>query len=199
MAKIKKGRFLIFVFLATVLVFGLIFLWPIFRFNKERSNEIGYRQEIGRVAPAHRVKKVKPGFRLYIPKLKIKAPIIANVNGNDKERYFKALEKGVAHYANTALPGENGNIFIFGHSNFYRDRPGRYKRVFARLNRLKSGDQIKIHYRQREYKYIVSQTRLIGPRQVEVLRRTKKERLTLMTCWPPGTTEKRLIVVCRKG
>ncbi len=192
----KKTRtyWLVVLFLAIILIFGLIYLWPIFKISQERPDDTSR----ARIAPAQKINRAPPGFRLIIPKLKIQVPIIAKVEGSNKERYLKALEKGVAHYAGTALPGENGNIFIFGHSNFFWDQPGRYKKIFARLDQLKPGDRVKLHYQQREYRYLVSKTKLIDPDQVQFLRQTKKERLTLMTCWPPGAIEKRLIVICRK-
>jgi sortase A len=124
--------------------------------------------------------------------------VIPRVDGDNNSDYLTALQRGVAHYAGTALPGENSNIFIFGHSNFSLNDPGKYKRIFAQLNQLKSGDLVKIHYQQREHRFLVSQIRLVSPHQVEIIKSTKRERLTLMTCWPPGTTDQRLIVICKK-
>ena len=83
------------------------------------------------------------GWTLSIKKLGISVPIVLNVNGADKDEYFAALQSGVAQMKGTALPGE-GNTVIFGHSSYYKDDPGQYKKIFSTLDQLKTGDEIKI-------------------------------------------------------
>ena len=134
-------------------------------------------------------------FQLIIPKISVNAPVIADVNGSDKVAYFKALENGVAHFQGTAKPGEKSNIFIFGHSSFYADSPGSYKEVFKNLEKLEIGDEIILWYRQKEYKYKVIASKVVNPDEVEVLKPTSSEQVSLMTCVPPGTTLKRLVVI----
>lgn len=136
-------------------------------------------------------------FHLLIPSLNISAPVIADVDGNDKNAYFKALQSGVAQYKGTAKPGEGSNIFIFGHSSYYWWDPGKYKTIFAHLEDIKVGDDISVWNNQKEYKYKVSKTEVVEPTDVSVLAPTKSEQLTLMTCVPPGTAEKRLIVIAK--
>ena len=137
-------------------------------------------------------------FHLLIPKIGVSAPVIADVDGTNKQTYFKALEKGVAHFKGTAKPGENSNIFIFGHSSFYRNQPGEYKEVFRNLEELQKGDEIILWYNQKEYQYLVSDIKTVNPTDVvEVLKKTAEEQLSLMTCVPPGTTLKRLVVVAQ--
>jgi sortase A len=134
-------------------------------------------------------------FHLLIPSLNISVPIIADVDGSDKDAYFKALEKGVAHYKNTAKPGENGNIFIFGHSSFYAWKPGEYKDIFKNLDDLNIGDEIVIWWQSKKYNYKVSKKDMVDPDDTRYVQPTDSEQLTVMTCWPPGTTSKRLIIV----
>ena len=196
--KKKEARSLFFLSLAlTLLVVISYLLYQKLQLAKE--GVVGLEQsKQEETVSQKKAQEISPGFRLYIPKLKVKVPVIPNVDGGDNSEYLTALQKGVAHYAGTGLPGENSNIFIFGHSNFFQSDPGKYKQVFAQLDRLKPGDSVKVHYKKKEYRYLVSQTRLVTPYQMEVARKTKRERLTLMTCWPPGTTEKRLVVICKK-
>lgn len=132
---------------------------------------------------------------LKISKIKVEAPIILDVNGNNKEIYFKALEGGVAHFRGTAKPGEGSNIFIFGHSSFYPDRPGDYKEIFLSLADLSLDDEIIIYYQGKNYQYRVVETKIVEPTDVSVLKPTAQEQVTLMTCVPPGTVEKRLVVI----
>jgi len=136
-------------------------------------------------------------FHLLIPSLNISAPIIADVDGNDKDAYFKALQGGVAQYKGTSKPGEGGNIFIFGHSSYYWWDPGKYKEIFRNLEDIKAGDDISVWNNSKEYKYKVTSTKVVEPTDVSVLNPTKNEQLTLMTCVPPGTAEKRLIVIAK--
>lgn len=136
-------------------------------------------------------------FHLLIPSLDISAPVIADVDGSNKDAYFKALQSGVAHFKDTAKPGEGSNTFIFGHSSYYFWDPGKYKEIFKNLEDIKVGDEIALWYQGKEYKYKVTQTKVVEPTEVSVLKPTPEEQLTLMTCVPPGTTEKRLIVIAK--
>ena len=134
-------------------------------------------------------------FHLVIPSLEIDAPIIADVDGTDKEAYFAALENGVAHFKGTAKPGMGSNIFIFGHSSFYWYKPGNYKEIFKTLPDLTAGDEIILWYQSKEHRYKVTETKVVAPDEIDVLQPTPQEQVTLMTCVPPGTTLKRLIVI----
>lgn len=134
-------------------------------------------------------------FYLKIPKINIETPIVADVDGADKDAYFKALENGVSHMKNTAKPGEGSNIFIFGHSSFYENLPGNFKEIFKTLDQLSTGDEIIIWYNSKEYKYKVTETKVVLPEEVSVAKATPTEQLTLSTCYPVGTTQSRLIII----
>lgn len=136
-------------------------------------------------------------FHLLIPSLDISTPVIADVDGSDKKAYFKALQGGVAHFKDTAKPGGSSNIFIFGHSSYYPWDPGKYKDIFKNLEDIKVGDEVDLWYLSKEYKYKVTETKVVEPSDVSVLKPTQTEQLTLMTCVPPGTAEKRLIVIAK--
>jgi len=138
------------------------------------------------------------GYYLEIKKIDVLAPIILNVNGTKKDIYFKALESGVAQFEGTSLPGEIGNSFIFGHSSYYDNAPGNYKKIFARLNELNYGDQIDIYKDENHLVFEVIEKKIVEPTDLSVLKQTKDTRLTLMTCWPLGSTKERLIVVAKK-
>lgn len=147
--------------------------------------------------PAAAQSPLYDSFHLLIPSLDISAPVIPDVDGANQKAYDKALEGGVAQLSGSAKPGEGSNIFIFGHSSFYWYKPGDYKKVFATLNKLKKGDKIILWYDKKEHQYAVSETKIISPSGVDVIKPTKEEQVTLMTCWPPNTTQKRLIVIAK--
>jgi len=132
-------------------------------------------------------------FGLQIDKLGIMVPVIQDVDGNNKEEYNRSLQKGVAHYKGTALPGEGKNVFIFGHSSSVVV-PGELGKIFAKINDLEKGDKVKIYFREKEYLYDVSEKYIVEKTDTSVLKKTDKQTLTLMTCWPLGTNDKRLIV-----
>ncbi|MCX6806583.1 MAG: sortase [Candidatus Berkelbacteria bacterium] len=132
-------------------------------------------------------------FGIKIEKINVLAPIIKNVDGNNKTIYNKALQKGLAHYKGTSLPTEGGNIFIFGHSSSTLGT-GPYATIFAKLNELKKNDVIIIYYQDKEYQYTVFKKVILEANDTSVLDPTKREQLTLMTCWPIGTNQKRLII-----
>lgn len=134
---------------------------------------------------------------LIIPALDINVPVIWDVNGFDKNDYLPALQNGVAKFLGSANPGEGGNVFIFGHSSYYPDDPGKYKQVFTHLDQLKNSDVIYLWWQEKEYKYQVIDIALVSSNNLAILQPTKEEQLTLMTCWPPGTTLRRLIVIAK--
>jgi len=129
--------------------------------------------------------------RLIIGKISVDVPISWNVPENE---ILSKLTSGVVHYENTSLPGNGGNIFIVGHSSNYSWIHSDYNSVFALLDKLIRGDQVEIYANGRRYVYSVSDKRVIEAKNVEVLDETKLETLTLMTCWPVGTSLNRLII-----
>jgi len=132
-------------------------------------------------------------FGLKIEKLDLLVPVIKNVDGGNKAKYNDALQNGVAHFNGTGLPGEKNNIFIFGHSS--SETKGDYSKIFAKLNDLEKGDEMIVYYENKERKYKVKEKKIVEATDLSVLDKTKKETLTLMTCWPIGTKDKRLIIV----
>ncbi len=112
------------------------------------------------------------------------------------ETFMEELKKGVVRYPGTARPGEVGNVFIFGHSSNYPWIQSEYNEVFALLDQLQDGDEITIYYYQKKYIYRITDRATVKPGDVGALekRDPSKKELSLMTCWPVGTTLERLIV-----
>ncbi|MFN4212671.1 MAG: sortase [Microgenomates group bacterium] len=136
-----------------------------------------------------------PNFSIVIPKIGANAKILPNIDASDEKIYLPALQKGVAQAAGTAFPGEGGHIFLFAHSTDYFWNVGAYNAVFYLLSKLEKGDEVNLFYQGKRYVYRVINKEIIDPSQVQYLtRKTNKEFLTLQTCWPPGTTLKRLLV-----
>ncbi len=136
-----------------------------------------------------------PNFSVVIPKIGANAKIMPEVDVTDENAYLEALKKGVAHAQGTSFPGEGGHVFLFAHSTDYFWNVGSYNAVFYLLGKLEDGDEVNLFYEGRRYVYRVIGRSIVEASQVEYLtRKTNKEFLTLQTCWPPGTTLKRLLI-----
>jgi LPXTG-site transpeptidase (sortase) family protein len=137
-------------------------------------------------------------FGLVIPKIGANVSIVANVDSQKPHKYQQALTKGVAHAKGSSLPGEGGNIFLFSHSSADFYLATRFNSIFYLLNKLQKEDKIYIFYQAQQYAFRVIDKKLVNPEEVFVLRQEYPQDLTLMTCWPPGTTFKRLVVLAKR-
>ncbi len=136
-----------------------------------------------------------PG-RLSIPRLNIQVPIVWST---DPANFDQDLTHGVIHYPGTALPGEQGTIYISGHSSdyFWKNHP--YKQVFAKLNYLTAGDDIFIDVygmdgKTYNYRYQVTVNKVYSPDDQTQFIDNSSKKLNLSTCWPIGTQKDRLVV-----
>lgn len=142
----------------------------------------------------------KPVFednRIYIPEVGIDAPIVWNVNNVESETDQK-LEEGSIHLAGTALPGQQGNVFVTGHSSNYIWAPGSFKDVFSLLDKLVVGDFAYVGYQGKTFIYQIEEIKVVKPTDLSVLNQGGKSRLTLMTCTPVGTSINRLILTAKQ-
>ena len=136
-----------------------------------------------------------PNFSVVIPKIGANARVVSNVDTSNEREYAEALKKGVAQAQGTAFPGEGGHIFLFAHSTDYWWNVSTYNAVFYLLGKLVKGDDINIFYKGERFMYRVVDSKIVDPSEVEyITRKTNEEFLTLQTCWPLGTTFKRLLV-----
>lgn len=136
-----------------------------------------------------------PKFSLLIPKIGVNSKVLANVSPTDDSQYNKALKVGVAHAAGTFFPGEKGTVYLFGHSTDFIWNVPRFNAVFYLLKELKEGDEIDVFYEGKRYIYKVSDKEIVDPSSVFYLKpKWGEEKVILQTCWPPGTTWKRLLI-----
>lgn len=162
---------------------------PIKNLSEATQNEIKQSSSSGNI----NISDLKDNT-MIIPKINIKASIIWN-SAPDENVMLENLQKGVVHYAGTALPGTGkGPIFITGHSSYYWWDKGNYKTVFANLDKIETGDEIGIGYNNKVYLYKVYEKIVVKPEQVDVLQPVDQPILALMTCVPVGTNLNRLIV-----
>ena len=185
------------VLIALALFIPLKTYWPVLKaeviYQVTKKDNQAINTKLVEVTP------VDSSFSIIIPKINANAKVVRNVNPYEPKEYQKALTQGVAHASGTATPDQFGNVFIFAHSatNWYQ--ANQYNAVFYLLNKLKSGDDITLYFENIPYNYSVDEIKFVKPTEVEYLSTNlNTNQLTLMTCWPPGTTLKRLIVVATK-
>jgi LPXTG-site transpeptidase (sortase) family protein len=124
--------------------------------------------------------------RLYIPKLDKEWVVVDGVTPDD-------IRYAPGHYPDSAKPGQVGNFSVAGH---------RIKKIFWRLDELKSGDVIGVETRSNWYVYRVYDQDIVKPSQVEVVApvpgkpraKPTKALLTLTTCNPKYNNYERLII-----
>ncbi len=139
---------------------------------------------------------VDENFGIVIPKIRANARVIAGVDWQDSQVYQRALVEGVAQANGTANPGERGNVFLFSHSGVDFFEANRYNALFYLIDKLVTGDEIIILYQGKKFTYQVTEKKIVSSDSVEYVQGDmSKQTLTLMTCWPAGTTLKRLIVI----
>jgi LPXTG-site transpeptidase (sortase) family protein len=133
-------------------------------------------------------------FGMEIPALYIDEPIIYNVDPHDKTQYMAALKQGIAHAAGTDLPGYPGLGYYFAHSS-EPDLRNQYNAIFYLLGKLQNNDQVFIWKDGEKYEYRVYDKKVVSPADLSFLsQRYDRPTIVLQTCWPPGTTNMRMLV-----
>jgi len=137
-------------------------------------------------APVTRPQEYRPPVRstvigrLEIPNLHLVAMVQEGADAG-------TLRRAVGHIPGTALPGGHGNVGLAGHRDTF----------FRALREIQVNDAIDLRTEHGTYRYRVESTRIVGPREVQVLRSTAAASLTLVTCYPfyyVGSAPKRFIV-----
>ncbi len=137
---------------------------------------------------------VGPESRIIIPKINVDVPIVYDIGSRDESAIQTALERGVVHYHETALPGQAGNNVIVGHSSNNFLNSGKYKFAFVLLDRLELNDTFILHYKGTRYVYKVTNKQVIEPTDFSLTTPTKQPTVTLITCTPPGTSWHRMVI-----
>lgn len=138
-------------------------------------------------------------FSILIPKIAANERIFPNIDPDIVNEILPVLQKGIAHARGSVFPGMKGVVYLFAHSTDNWWNVGRYNAVFYLLKDLSYGDEIVLFYKNRRYNYVVTERFIADPEYVSLLSNSHSgnHRLVLQTCWPPGTSWKRLFVVAR--
>jgi sortase A len=128
---------------------------------------------------------------LTIPSLGLRnAPVMNSASGS-------ALDRGVVHLPDTSLPWSDTperNVYLAGHRLGWPNTGSHL--IFYRLNELTGGEKVTLRGPNgKTYTYRVLENFIVGPGDNWVTGRVRgRDLLTLQTCTPIPTFQKRLIV-----
>ncbi|MBU2235485.1 sortase [Patescibacteria group bacterium] len=125
------------------------------------------------------------GNRVIIPKIGVNAKIVEGEND-------QALLRGAWHMPQTSTPDKGSNTVITGHR--FRFLPPN-NTTFYLLDKLEKDDIVTVVWEGKEYYYRVIETKVVSPDQTEVINASKESILTLFTCTPLFTSQKRHVVI----
>ncbi len=130
----------------------------------------------------------KTGNRLIISRIGVDAPIIESKNES------WGLSRGAWRIPSSSSPDKGGNTVISGHR--FRYLPPN-NTTFYLFHKLKKGDPVRIIWNDIRYDYSITEIKVVNKDEVSILADTDDTRLTLFTCTPIFSQEKRLVVTAR--
>jgi LPXTG-site transpeptidase (sortase) family protein len=129
---------------------------------------------------------VEEGNRLIIPKIKVDAPIVEGAEAD------AAMDRGAWLMPQGARPDRTaGNIVITGHRFKYLPPNNT---TFYLFHKLKPGDLVAIEWEGVRYDFAVKSIKTVDKTDLSILDPTEKKTLTLFTCEPIFSQEKRLVI-----
>ncbi len=130
-------------------------------------------------------------YKISFPKIGI---VDAEVSNKDTD-----LTRHMVQFNSDTLPGKDGNSVIFGHSTLPQlYNPNDYKTILANAYKLEVGDEINTEVNGIKSKYKIISITVVEPTDTSVLAQNFTDSfLTIITCTPPGTIWKRLIIKAR--
>lgn len=133
------------------------------------------------------IRPIPEGYRVRVPRLRIDLPIQEGIIQRDVDQQ-QTPESWAFHLPGTAIPGEDGNAYLYAHA-----RAG----MFLALWDAKVGDSVEIVTPDgRVLAYVVSEVRpRVAPTDVSVAQPTSDRRLTLQTSTGPSPEDPRFVVI----
>ncbi|MDI3341700.1 MAG: sortase [Sphaerobacter sp.] len=145
-----------------------------------------------------------PATRLRMPSIGVDTPVVevdydlVTIEGVPVMQW-QVADYAAGHHRTSANPGEDGNIVISGHDDWRGE-------VFRDLPHLALGDPIILVTPEGEHRYAVAE--LVYRKDTgaplaerlatgQFLSPMPEERVTLVTCWPYGIDDHRLIVIAK--
>ena len=148
--------------------FGLLTLWGAHRYFYIRSISLS-----DAVLAAYKAQR--PNTASYPTHIEIDGiTSIPVVEAGRENGVWTVSETSANHVIQSALPGQNGNIILYGHN---------LNTIFGYLMNIQAGTIINIRMTDGSlHRYTVTETHTVTPSQTELLAPTTHEVLTLYTC-----------------
>ncbi len=105
--------------------------------------------------------------KLEIPRLNLSTVVVEGTAESE-------LRVAAGHIRGTSLPGDGGNAGVAAHRDTF----------FRPLRSIRIDDVISVKTHEREIEYRVVSTKIVSPKDVQVLAPAAQETLTLVTCYP---------------
>jgi sortase A len=137
-------------------------------------------------SPAHQASTIPTDNRLIVPSMLFDQSIYEG-------KTAITLRKGLWLRPQGSTPDKGGNTVLVGHRLTYSNPRG----TLYNLDKVHTGDDIGVWWNGRHYRYIVNQTRVVGPDEVSIEGPTKDSQLTIYTCTPLWLPKNRLVVIAR--
>jgi len=202
--KVRKSRH----FMPLVAAISVALVFGILQYNRLIVAQVKAYVSPGSISPQNIIidpttsTKVGPEPRIIIPKINVDAPVVYDVPSLEEKVIQSKLKDGVVHYpipGASSVPGQTGNTVVLGHSSNDVFDDGAYKFVFVQLDKLDKGDTFYLNYGGTRYTYSVTEKKVINPNEVgQLVIDNGKPLATLVTCTPPGTALKRLVVIAEQ-
>lgn len=156
-------------------------------FTSDFTDARNWFPEIAMLAKPEEVKIEE--YELSIPSLKIDSAKVSAVD-------FDLSKQLVQYFGTSKNPLDKGTSVIFGHSTLPQwFSPTNYKSIFATLHTVKVGDKINIKVKDMTAEYQVFSISVSEPDDPNIFSQSfDNSYITLITCTPPGTIWKRLVV-----
>lgn len=140
--------------------------------------------EAERANPAQRIERGDVIGRVEVDRLGVSVAVVEGADEGD-------LAHAAGHLIGTAFPGQPGNAAIAAHRDTF----------FRPLRKIRPNDTIRVSTPEGDFHYRVAWTRIVTPDDVAVLRPSRAQELTLITCYPfyyVGEAPQRFIVRAKR-
>jgi LPXTG-site transpeptidase (sortase) family protein len=159
----------------------------------------------GQITDERRQWELRRAYAIAIPDLSIRAPVFLPSRrywdnhewGLLEDQMQAGLLYGTVAYPHSSRPGV-GPLVIAGHSSPPSDRASEspYGHVFARLPDIAISQHIVITDGEEQFRYAVTEMFIVPSSDTSILDLTSAgaDSLTIITCYPVGTTRERYVV-----
>ena len=138
----------------------------------------------------------KNGNEVKIKEYELSIPSQGIVGAKVATDDFDLSKHLVQYFTTSTNPIDKGTSVIFGHSTLPQLFDSKnYKTIFARLHTIKNGDELLVKVNNNNFRYKVFSISITDSTDPNIFSQSfDNSYITLVTCTPPGTIWKRLVV-----